>query len=201
MDIGLIILAGGKSSRMGTNKALLTFGETNETTVERILHNMGSAFTSRVLVTNEPEKFAYLPINLVRDNYPGLGPLAGIEAGLHYSPTELNLVVACDMPFAQRELAEYLVYKASGYDAVVPVIGDRINPLFALYRKSMLPKIKEALETQTLRIVSLLERVNVLYVQEAELLTVGNVKRALFNMNQPSDYEEAKKMSVAKDYL
>ncbi|WP_134701632.1 molybdenum cofactor guanylyltransferase [Ammoniphilus sp. YIM 78166] len=201
MDVGLIILAGGRSSRMGTNKALLTFGAREETTVERILYNLGAVCKSKLLVTNEPALFANLPINMVRDNYPGLGPMAGIEAGLSHSPYDLNLVIACDMPFVQCEMAEHLISKAPGYDAVVPMIKNRIHPLFALYRKSMLPKIKEALEAQTLRMVSLLEQVNVCYVKETELLNLENVDRALFNMNQPIDYEKAKSMLTSKDFL
>ncbi len=201
MDVGLIILAGGKSSRMGTNKALLTFGEREETTVEKILFNLGTAFKSRILVTNEPDRFSGLSIDLVRDNYPGLGPLAGMEAGLAYSPADLNLVIACDMPFVQFAMAEYLVSKAGGYDAVVPLIKERIHPLFAVYRKSMLPKIVELLENETLRMTSLLEQVDVCYVEESELLKVGNVDRSFFNMNQPGDYEKAKCILVSKDYL
>ena len=107
MKAGAIILSGGKSSRMGTNKALLPFKE--KTNIERIRDELRSLFDDIILVTNDPESYEFLKIKTVSDKYPGKGPLAGVHAGLMASNYEENIVVACDMPFVSADLAGTLV--------------------------------------------------------------------------------------------
>ena len=102
-----IILAGGKSSRMGTNKALLTID--GKTVIERIVNQLEQIVDEIIVVTNPFHDYEFLQLPMVEDKWKGMGPLAGIEAGLNASTTERNLIVACDMPFISIELGKYLL--------------------------------------------------------------------------------------------
>jgi len=186
---GLIILAGGKSSRMGRNKALLSFG--TKTGIERIVDELKPLSVNPILVTNEPHLFQHLEVKIVQDNYPGMGPLAGLEAGLSVTEEEWNILVACDMPFVSQSLAEELWKRTGEWDCVVPMLEGRAHPLFALYNKSILPVVRGKLEGNTLKMMAVLESCNTLYVREEDLKKVDNLEDALFNMNVPTDYETA----------
>lgn len=198
MKAGAIILAGGKSSRMKTNKALLKFDE--KTNIERMKDELKQVFDDIILVTNDPETYQFLNIKIVTDQYPGSGPLAGIHAGLEASDYEENLVVACDMPFVSAELAANLVKALKHHDAVVPVIGGRQHPLFAAYQTRISREAKERIESGELRMKHLLDSLNVRYLSEDDLLLYcdGNLERIFFNMNRPEEYEEAKKWAGAE---
>jgi molybdopterin-guanine dinucleotide biosynthesis protein A len=189
MNAGAIILAGGKSTRMGTNKALLKIKEVPN--IERILTVLRPSFPQPVLVTNDPELYHFLGIKTVKDYFPGKGPLAGIHAGLVTSPYEVNVSAACDMPFVSAELAAALIEKSHHYDAVIPVIGGKQQPLFAVYKKTLIDVIEEKLKNDQLRMKDLLNAVNVLYVTEQELKVDADFERIFFNMNHPHEYEEA----------
>ena len=193
MKAGAIILSGGKSSRMGTNKALLKFHE--KTNIERIKDELKHVFDDIILVTNDPETYQFLNIKTVTDQYPGSGPLAGIHAGLEASDYEENFVVACDMPFVSAELAESLVKALKHHDAVVPVIEGRQHPLFAAYQKRTAREAKSCIEEGTLRMMHLLDRLNVRYLEEEDLMLYceGSLERVFFNMNHPEEYEDAKR--------
>jgi molybdopterin-guanine dinucleotide biosynthesis protein A len=195
MDAGAIILAGGKSSRMGTNKALLKIKEMPN--VERILTALRPHFPHPILVTNDPDLYHFLGIQTVTDYFPGKGPLAGIHAGLAASPFEVNVSAACDMPFVSAELAKDLIEKSLGYDAVIPVIGGKQQPLFAVYKKSLMGVMEEKLQNDKLRMKDLLDEVNVLYVTEQELRVGERLEQIFFNMNHPHEYEEA--LQLAED--
>lgn len=193
MKAAAIILSGGKSSRMGTNKALLKINE--KTNIERIADNLKVLFDDIILVTNEPEHYQFLGLRMVSDQYPGMGPLAGVHAGLEASDFDVNFVVACDMPFVSVELANALVNNCSHYDAVVPVINGKQHPLFSVFKKETANKIEQSITGGRLRMKHLLDDLNVLYVTETELRAYSqlDLERVFFNMNHPNEYEEAKK--------
>lgn len=192
MKAGAIILSGGKSSRMGKNKALLPFND--KTNIERIRDELQSLFDDIILVTNDPESYEFLNLKSVSDEFPGKGPLAGIHAGLMASDYEENIVVACDMPFVSAELASTLVQGLKHYDAIIPVIGGKRHPLFAAYQKRIVPEIEACLKEDRLRVIHLLDKLNVRYLEETELQAYsdGSLEEIFFNMNVPEEYEEAK---------
>jgi molybdenum cofactor guanylyltransferase len=192
MKSGAIILSGGKSSRMGTNKALLPFNE--KTIIERIKDELYSVFDGLTLVTNDPESYEFLTIKTVPDEYPGKGPLAGLHAGLIASDYEENILIACDMPFVSAELAEILVKNLKHYDAVIPVINGKQHPLFAAYQKKIIPEIETCLKEDRLRMVHLHEKLNVCFLEEKDLQIYchSNLERVFYNMNHPNEYEHAK---------
>lgn len=189
MNTGVIILAGGRSSRMGTNKALLKINK--KPSIERIAMCLSPMFSHLILVTNEPEAYRFLGLKTVSDHFPGKGPLAGIHAGLLASPAETNVIVACDMPFVSAELAGVLVNHSNEYDAVVPVIGGRQQPLFAVFKKKLAAKMEENIKSGCLRTKDLLAQLHVLYLTEQDFRVAGSLERIFFNMNRPHEYKEA----------
>ncbi|MDR6120924.1 molybdopterin-guanine dinucleotide biosynthesis protein A [Bacillus sp. SLBN-46] len=193
MKAAAIILSGGKSSRMGTNKALLKINE--KTNIERIADTLKPLFDDIILVTNNPESYEFLGLKMVKDQYPGMGPLAGVHAGLNHSNYDVNVIVACDMPFVSGELAQALVQLCSHYDAVVPVINGIQHPLFAVFKKEIAGEVAGSIEEGTLRMKHLLNRLQVLYVTEKELQSYSqfDLEKVFFNMNHPNEYEDAKK--------
>ncbi|WP_017755255.1 molybdenum cofactor guanylyltransferase [Calidifontibacillus oryziterrae] len=196
-----IILAGGQSSRMGKNKALLDIdGKTN---IERIKDRLQTVFPEVLLVANHIEQYEFLKIPIVQDVYPGKGPLAGIHSGLKASSHDINFFVACDMPFISAELARYFVSVSEGYDAVVPKINGKIHPLFSVFHKSVLPLIESRLIEDRLVIKNLLDDLNVRVLDEKDLTQdkfPHNLERVFYNMNYPSDYENVKKWALSSDY-
>jgi molybdenum cofactor guanylyltransferase len=193
MKAAAIILSGGKSSRMGTNKALLKLNE--KTTIERMVDILKIYFDDIILVTNDMEDYQFLGVKMVSDHYPGKGPLAGFHAGLMASDYDVNFITACDMPFISGELAAALVNMIDHYDALVPVINGKMQTLCAVFQKKSAAKIEECIENGHLPIKHLLEHLNVLYVTEKELQAYSNIdmERVFFNMNHPHEYEDAKK--------
>lgn len=193
MKAAAIILSGGKSSRMGTNKALLKINE--KTNIERISDRLKPLFDDIILVTNDLEQYEFLGLKIVSDQFPGMGPLAGVHAGLKASEYETNFIVACDMPFVSGELAQALVDKSSDYDAVIPVINGKQQPLFAVFQKRAAIEVEQCIKQERLRMKHLLDRLNVLYVTEKDLETNSShdLERVFFNMNHPNEYEEALK--------
>lgn len=193
MKAAAIILSGGKSSRMGTNKALLKINE--KTNVERITDSLKPHFDDIILVTNDPESYRFLGVRIVSDLFPGSGPLAGIHAGLLASDCEMNFTIACDMPFVSGEIARALVNEGRDYDAVVPIINGKKQTLFAGFKKNVTTEIEKCFERGRLPIKHLLDHLNVLYVTENDLPVASNIdlERVFFNMNHPNEYEIAKK--------
>jgi molybdenum cofactor guanylyltransferase len=193
MKAAAIILSGGKSSRMGTNKALLKLNE--KTTIERMVDILKIYFDDIILVTNDKESYQFLGVKMVSDHYPGKGPLAGFHAGLMASDYDVNFITACDMPFISGELATTLVNMIDHHDALVPVINGKMQTLCAVFQKKTVSKIEECIENGRLPIKNLLDHLNVLYVTEKELQVYSNIdmERVFFNMNHPHEYEDAKK--------
>src|SRR5213076_662339 len=118
-ELGVIILAGGQSRRMGANKALLRLDSAGPRIIERVLaaaQPLGPA----LLVTNTPADYAFLGLPMVPDARPGTGALGGLYSGLAAATAPYNLVVACDMPFLQPALLAYLAAQPRDYDVLIP---------------------------------------------------------------------------------
>lgn len=191
-----IILAGGKSSRMGTNKALLPLH--GKTVIERIVERMRGITDELMIVTNTFEDYAFLRLPMTADHWPGMGPLAGLEAGLSRSRTDYNLITACDMPFISVELGRYLLSCLDQYQAAVPVIKGRQHPLFAAYRKEIVAEVRNALEKQELRMEHFLKTIHVKMITEELLVSLGLPieESCFFNMNKFEHYQKAKSYRI-----
>lgn len=191
------IMAGGKSSRMGTNKALLTFE--GQTLIERTANRFSAWFEQVVVVTNTPEVFAFLGLPMVGDRVPGLGPLGGIEAGLTASRYEAAFFAACDMPFLNGGLVRYLYSLTGEADVVVPRLEGEFEPMHAFYTRACLPAVRESLDAGVYRITRFYERMKVREVSEQEAAPFGAPQKLFFNCNTPADLEEALRLASAHD--
>jgi molybdopterin-guanine dinucleotide biosynthesis protein A len=184
------VLAGGKSSRMGTDKAFLEFG--GQTLLDRAIAEMGMVCSS-VAIVGDPVKFAkygapkYEPV--VADIFHGCGPLAGIHAALVHSTAELNVMLAVDMPFVSTELLAFLLTKADEDDAIVtvPRIGKGLQPLCAVYRPSFCITAEQALRAGNYKVDAAFSGISIRVIEEDELTAAGFSERLFFNVNTPQD--------------
>lgn len=180
-----VILAGGKSSRYGENKALIKIHGIR--LIERVVTVISSVFEHRLLVTNTPEEYAYLRIPMVQDLIKGLGPLGGIYTGLETISDDAGLFVACDMPYLSAPLLRRLVELREGYDAVVPRIGWMIEPLHALYAEGSLGALKDNIDSGQYQVREFLSRIRTRYVEEETIRAFDPDLKCLVNVNRPVD--------------
>jgi molybdopterin-guanine dinucleotide biosynthesis protein A len=185
-----VILAGGKSSRMGVNKALLEFE--GEPLVQRLAQRFQRWFAQVVVVTNTPEVYAFLGLPMTGDRVPGLGPLGGLEAGLTASRFEHAFFCACDMPFVAEAFVQHLVRLAPGHEIVVPQVDGEFEPMHAVYSRLLLPRIAGNLESKRLRLTSIFEGAQLRVVPEAEVRRFGDPAQLFFNCNTPAEFAQAK---------
>ncbi|KAB0671254.1 molybdenum cofactor guanylyltransferase [Oryzomonas sagensis] len=181
-----VILAGGASSRMGRNKALLMVD--GMPLIEKIHRTMIQLFRDVVLVTNTPEVYAFLPCRTVTDIYPGFGSIAGLHAGLAASSEEWIFVAACDAPFINPDVIRMLSAVSAGYDAVVPISEGGKEPLHALYGRRCLAEIEQVIRQGDRRLLILLDRVRTRYVTPEERASIPGAELSFCNVNTPDEY-------------
>lgn len=187
-DCTAIILAGGDSQRMGRDKANILLG--NQTLLQRVLVTMQQMFPRVIVSVREPRSEINLPqiCDANAGDGTGAGPLAGLAASLAYIKTPWAFAVACDMPFVTPVLVEYLAQQRATYQAVVPVVQGHPQPLAAFYASSCLDTIRGHLtEGRKNSLRAVLERLQVRYVDEAELLKVDPALRSFFDLDTPQD--------------
>ncbi|HHW07455.1 MAG TPA: molybdenum cofactor guanylyltransferase [Clostridia bacterium] len=189
MNASIIILAGGKSSRMKRDKAFVTVG--NQPLIERIIDKVKNDFQEIIVVTNRPGAYDYLQVKVVSDLIPGLGPLSGMHAGLICSTSNYNLVVACDMPFVSTQLASLMLEEAPGYDVVAVRTADGLQPLHGIYGKDCIPVIETALKGEARKITHIYPYLNVKVIEAEKLAAWGITGEVFFNVNTPEDLERA----------
>ncbi|RJX17192.1 MAG: bifunctional molybdenum cofactor guanylyltransferase MobA/molybdopterin-guanine dinucleotide biosynthesis adaptor protein MobB [Ammonifex sp.] len=182
-----VILAGGKSTRMGENKAFLRFE--GDTLIERGIDALRRVFPE-VIIAGDPELYGGLADRVVQDIFPGAGPLGGIHAGLACAANDVVFVTACDLPYVDGELAAFVAERTRGFDAAVPCVGGRLQPLFAAYRKTCLDPINRYLEAGGRRVVSFLGEVRVRYLTEPDLSGWPQYRRVFVNVNTPCEVEQ-----------
>jgi molybdenum cofactor guanylyltransferase len=187
-----VILAGGKSRRMGTDKALLTVGR--DAMIQRAAEELCKVFDEVMISGGDEATGIRLGLKVVPDLIKGMGPLSGIHASLMAAQSRKCLVVPCDMPFLSADLAKIMVQQSEGYDVTVPQHGDFLQPLFAVYDKSCIPAIEEALHNNRHKVVDFYPRVRVRYVGEALLKAAADIDTVFFNVNTPLELEKARIM-------
>ena len=192
MQVTGVILAGGRSARMGADKAFLAVGR--EVMIERVAGEIKKICAEVLVAGGSFETGLRLGLKVIPDRIAGCGPIGGIHAALHAARYELTLVVACDMPFITRKLAVILIDRAEGYDVAVPRHGDYLEPLFAVYRKTCLPAIEESLKASRCKVTDFYPRVRVNYLAEEEWRAAVDLDKVFFNVNTPHDLNRARKM-------
>ncbi|HEY94600.1 MAG TPA: molybdenum cofactor guanylyltransferase [Dehalococcoidia bacterium] len=194
-EITSIILAGGKNLRLGRNKALEIIR--GKTIIDRVFERLEPISSQIIVVTSWAQFDIDLNHNadVVADIFPNMGPLGGIYTGLMSSLSSVNIVTACDMPFLNTELLEYMTEILTGYDAVVPRLANAmIEPLHAVYSKNCLSRIDERLAAKNLSIHAFLDEVNVRYMEEEESRKIDPELLSFFNINYQTDLDKALKM-------
>ncbi|MDE0325586.1 MAG: molybdenum cofactor guanylyltransferase [Candidatus Poribacteria bacterium] len=208
-----VILAGGKSRRMGQNKALIQLGD--DSLIEHVIRRMRLVVDELLLITNSPAEYAPLNVPMYGDIIPDTGALGGIYTGLTYASYDAVLCVGCDNPFLQHKLLSYLVSILGEYDAVMPYThGSRQTPfcrnqdievtnpthsndqitlqtLCAAYAKRCLPIIELMLQESELRVHALAERAYVQRVSPEIWQRFDSEGMSFFNINTPEDFEKA----------
>ncbi|MEQ6388529.1 molybdenum cofactor guanylyltransferase [Bacillaceae bacterium S4-13-58] len=186
-----VILAGGQSRRMGTNKALLPLN--GKQAIGHILDEVSTVVESSVIISNEIESYSFLQIPVYQDIHPGKGPLAGLESVMENVESEWYVIIACDMPLISRKIIGELIDEADLCDAVVPKVEGRKHPLMGVYHRSVLSIVKECIKNNELRMESLLQKISVKYKTSFQVED-SVVQKHFFNMNHPEEYENAKRM-------
>lgn len=189
MDIGGIVLAGGKSKRIGENKCLLTL---NDHTLLQIVADTLSVLCKEVIVvTKEPQVYVSTGLTIVAEEDKRQLPLIGLLTGLENSNYEINLVAACDMPFIHPDSLRILIDNISGNDAVLPVVNDKSEPLHALYSKTCIPFIKTCIEKRELKMTSFLDKTKVNYLNQSLFESHDPELLSFYNINTKEDYQRA----------
>ncbi|GFE61791.1 formate dehydrogenase accessory sulfurtransferase FdhD [Geobacter sp. AOG2] len=183
-----VILAGGQSSRMRSNKALLPYK--GGRFIEAIYRQLTELFDEVILVTNTPDEYAFLPCRKVPDLYPGMGALAGLHAGLHHSATPHIFAVACDMPYLNSALIRRLAALRDRADVIIPEGEGGLEPLHALYGKGCQDEMERSLKGGSRRIVSFFPHARVSVFSRDEVMAFDPSLDSFRNINTPADYFE-----------
>jgi molybdopterin-guanine dinucleotide biosynthesis protein A len=190
-QIAGFILAGGESSRMGRDKALLELdGVPLVARAAALVESVAGA----PIVVGHPEKFRPLQLHGIADDWPGAGPLGGIATALRASEAPWSLVIACDMPYLTKAWLNFLVSYALGSqaDAVLPMNERGVEPLCAMYNKRCESAIWLALDRGTRKVTEGLAGIHTEHIAPAEWKAFDSGGHLFKNMNSPEDYEEAK---------
>jgi molybdopterin-guanine dinucleotide biosynthesis protein A len=196
-----IILAGGRSSRLGRNKSLQTVA--GKTLIQWAINRLAILSTEIIVATARGEEIPYssnISLKTVADIHPGKGPLAGIYSGLIASSSPRAIVVSCDTPFLSVGLLEYMTQTCPGFDIVVPRIQEKIEPLCAVYSKSCAAPIRKLLKQNELKIIELYPMVTVRYIEEAEIDRFDPEHLSFFNINSQSDLDRARQLADEKKW-
>jgi molybdopterin-guanine dinucleotide biosynthesis protein A len=197
-----IVLAGGKSSRLGRSKALQLIGD--RSLIQWVIDRLAIISTEIIIATAHGEEIpcsSDVTVRTVADIHPGKGPLAGIHSGLIASSNSRAIVVSCDIPFVSVSLLEYMARICSKFDVVVPKIGTKTEPLCAVYSKNCLAPIGELLMHNELKIIRLFPMVRVRYIEEGEIDRFDPDHLSFFNVNSQDDLDRARTLATQKGSL
>src|SRR6185437_727053 len=193
------VLAGGKSSRMGQDKAFLEFQ--GPTLLENALE-LGRGVADELRIVGDPAKFSKFG-TVVEDIYSDRGPLGGIHAALNSSEADLNLIIAVDLPLLQTRFLEFLIASAvqSGAIVTVPRVGRHFEPLCAVYRKEFLLSAEQALVAGRNKIDAVFTGLPVHVVDELELAERGFWPGMFRNVNTPEDWKAAQEEFARRQHV
>jgi molybdopterin-guanine dinucleotide biosynthesis protein A len=186
-------MAGGKSSRMGTDKSFVPF--LGKPLIEHVLERVDGLGDDVIIITNSPERYAYLNRPLFGDVYPEHGPLGGLHTALFQADHPHILVVACDMPWLNRPLLNYMLSLRGTADVIAPRWQERPEPLHAIYSKNCLGPVEANLKARQLKLTSFYNRVVVRFLDPDDIGRLDPEGRSLANVNTPGDLAQASKLS------
>ena len=183
MQVTGIILSGGQSKRMGTDKALIHINE--KTLLENAIEICNN-FCSKILISSNHEKHERLGYKIIPDEIKNCGPLGGIYSCLKHSKTDWNFVISVDAAFVEPEFIAFIISQVGDFDAVIPFHKNGKEPLIALYHKNSLTVIKKMLDLGNFKMQNLLHLVNTKYVDSQGY--VERFPKLFHNLNRPEDF-------------
>ena len=190
------VLAGGASRRFGRDKALVEFD--GEPLISRLCRVLQSATTSNVRIVGDPAKYGHSGIECIADRWPGEGPLGGIVTALEASDasperSSWSLIIGCDMPFLTNDWLRYLAARgtASKAEVVVPESNYGLEPLCTCWRMSAAPVLKRAFNGGVRRVTEAMKQLSMEVLDAADWKRFDNFDRLFWNMNTPTDHQEA----------
>ena len=190
------VIAGGKSSRMGTDKAFAAIQ--GKPLIEHMLSRIADLGQDEtILITNRPADYASLRLPTYTDVIPEKGSLGGIYTALCHSQQPYTLVLACDMPFVNASLLRHMagLCQDDQFDVIVPRVERYPEGLHAIYSQACLQPIRERIDDDQLKVISFYGRVRVRFLDEAEYLSYDPKKLSFFNVNTPEELAEAQRLA------
>jgi molybdopterin-guanine dinucleotide biosynthesis protein A len=188
-----IILCGGKSTRMGQNKALISIK--GIPIIERIRTLFERLFKEVIIVSDQRELFLNLGAKIYPDLIPDRGGLGGLYTGLFFSSFPFSFSVGCDMPFLKESVIQFLLRNIDDFDVVVPRTRDGLQPLHAVYSKNCLEPIKRLIDSGNCRIADVYPMVRVKIIDEDDFSSLDPMRQSFINVNTPEELLLIKKMT------
>jgi molybdopterin-guanine dinucleotide biosynthesis protein A len=190
-----VIQAGGRSTRMGGEpKALLELG--GKRIVERVVDAVAAVLSDLLLVTNTPERYAFLGLSMVTDVFPEGGALGGIYTGLRAAAGDAAFTVACDMPFLHPAIVRAVVEREGEGDVVIPRSGGQWETMHAVYGTRCLGPMEACLRAGRLKIAGFFPEVRVVAIDAAVLARYRAPEIAFMNVNTPEEYARAQALAA-----
>lgn len=181
------VLAGGENTRMPVLKSFIEVR--GQKIIERNIKITKQLFKEAFIVTNQPEYYSYLGVPLLGDVYDVRGPITGIFTALLNSSSNWVFISACDMPFLNKELIEYMALKRDNMDAVVPMLKGKAEPLCAFYSKRLLGAMEKAILTGRKSLRDFLRNKRVQYITVKEIRRIDACTVSFVNLNSPEDID------------
>ncbi len=190
-EITGIILCGGKSVRMGKNKAFIQVE--GVPIIRRIYDLFEGLFQEVIIVTNQKELFSGFTSKIYSDLIPDKGALGGLYTGLFFASFQHSFCVACDMPFIRKSLVQYLIEKIDDADVVIPRTKDGLEPLHAIYSKNCVDPIRRMIEEGKSKIIDVYDDVKVRIVDEKDFFPYDPGGESFINVNTPEELRSIRK--------
>jgi molybdenum cofactor guanylyltransferase len=187
-----IILAGGKNTRMGVNKAFLKIDGVR--LIDKILSVYQNIFSEMIIVTNDPLSYIeFKDTMIVTDIYKGKGSLGGIYTGLFYAKNDYSFIAACDMPSLNEDFILYMIEQTHKHDIIAPELTEGFQALHAIYSRRCLPTIKKMILSDKLKIVGLYKEMRLLKITEEKIKPFNKDGNIFININTPDDFKSYQK--------
>jgi len=187
-----IILSGGKSIRMGENKAFIEIE--GIPIIKRIQNLFERLFHEILIITNQKELFSDMNVKIYSDLIPNQGVLGGLYTGIFFSSFKYSFCVACDMPFLNKHVIQYLIKNIQENDVIVPKTKDGLQPLHAIYSKNCLEPIKKIIDMGEYKVINLYPMVKTKIIEENEFSNLDPTRKSFININTPEELLIIKKM-------
>lgn len=195
-DADAYILAGGKSERMQTNKALLPWN--GSTVIESLYSNLKLLFPNVYIVAKEITSYHNLGLETIKDLNDFYCPLVGIFTALKHTAKRKVFIKACDNPLFSKRLIYRLYEFTEDFDVVIPKTADGYHPLFGFYSKKTIPIVESMIKKEDFRIINLFGKVNTRFINDGDVAALDATSVSLKNLNTPYDYNEFKKQFGGK---